>query len=343
MKYALNSLKIKMEKIKRNLKASLAEETWEKVRKIYLFRKFYRLASFELNHDHRNSIILAGSGRSGTTWIANIINYNNEYRLMFEPFHPDYSEIGPFIKEYPYIRVYNDDPLILALADDILAGRARSIWINKYNRKIFSSKRIIKAIYANLLLPWLHQRFSDIPMILLLRHPCAVALSRLRLGWWDPDRILDRYLGQKELAQDYLKDIPAIRYKEYSEFEKYIIIWCIENMVPLSQLGKDEIHIAFFENFCKRPEDEIRKLFTFLKKDVDTDIFRHLDRPSQVVHKRSAIIRGEDTAASWKKYVSQEQIEKALRILKIFGLDLIYSDFSFPDEQGLQDYMDAKL
>ena len=40
---------------------------------------------FEDNHDYRNTIVLAGSGRGGTTWIAEIINYANEYRFIFEP------------------------------------------------------------------------------------------------------------------------------------------------------------------------------------------------------------------------------------------------------------------
>jgi hypothetical protein len=40
----------------------------------------------DLNNDFRNTIFLAGTGRSGTTWLSNIINYKNEYRYMFEPF-----------------------------------------------------------------------------------------------------------------------------------------------------------------------------------------------------------------------------------------------------------------
>ena len=34
-----------------------------------------------------NTIIVAGVGRSGTTLLAETINYDNKFRLMFEPFH----------------------------------------------------------------------------------------------------------------------------------------------------------------------------------------------------------------------------------------------------------------
>jgi len=36
--------------------------------------------------DHRKSIFLAGTGRSGGTWLSDILNQRNEYRLVFEPF-----------------------------------------------------------------------------------------------------------------------------------------------------------------------------------------------------------------------------------------------------------------
>ena len=35
-----------------------------------------------------DTIIVAGMGRSGTTWGVNIINHDNSYRVLFEPFSP---------------------------------------------------------------------------------------------------------------------------------------------------------------------------------------------------------------------------------------------------------------
>ena len=34
------------------------------------------------------TIFIAGIGRSGTTWVAETINYFNEFRILFEPFFP---------------------------------------------------------------------------------------------------------------------------------------------------------------------------------------------------------------------------------------------------------------
>lgn len=50
----------------------------------------------------KNTIIVAGSGRSGTTWLGDILNYKNNYRVLFEPFHKQKT------KEWnvPYLRTY---------------------------------------------------------------------------------------------------------------------------------------------------------------------------------------------------------------------------------------------
>ena len=37
--------------------------------------------------DWRRTVLLAGTGRSGTTWVEKVINHRNRFRVMFEPFH----------------------------------------------------------------------------------------------------------------------------------------------------------------------------------------------------------------------------------------------------------------
>ncbi len=59
-------------------------------------RRIYR----DTNHDAGSTILVAGTGRSGTTWLADIISEQFKSRLMFEPFHPvlvpEYAEFNYF-------------------------------------------------------------------------------------------------------------------------------------------------------------------------------------------------------------------------------------------------------
>jgi len=33
-------------------------------------------------------VFVSGSGRSGTSWLANLCNYRNDFRYLFEPLNP---------------------------------------------------------------------------------------------------------------------------------------------------------------------------------------------------------------------------------------------------------------
>src|SRR5690349_17714287 len=73
--------------------------------------------------DYRHTILLSSVSRSGSTFVSNIINYKNEYRIIFEPFKHDRVKIAaPFI--YPtYIDPSNTSESILIPINKILTGK----------------------------------------------------------------------------------------------------------------------------------------------------------------------------------------------------------------------------
>jgi hypothetical protein len=42
------------------------------------------------------------------------------------------------------------------------------------------------------------------------------------------------------------------------------VIWCVTNLVPLSQFPPDELALFFYEDRCLQPEREIPSLFRAL-------------------------------------------------------------------------------
>ena len=284
--------------------------------------------SIDCNSDLSKTIFLAGTGRSGTTWVSNIINYKNEYRYMFEPFNPLEVPICNNFKYRQYLRPGNQNSKYIDPSKAILSGKVRNRWIDRYNNKIFSTKRLIKDIRANLLLKWLSVNFPYIKIVLLLRHPCAIANSKLILHWGTH---LDEFLSQEELIEDFLNPfLPEIQ-KAQTTFEKHIFLWCIENYIPLMQFTEGNIHLTFYEYFCLEPNAEIKRLFNFLNKDFHESILTNLKKPSQVSRQGSAILTGKDLINSWKKNISRAQIKRAVEILEYFGLNKIYSEDSLPD------------
>lgn len=283
------------------------------------------------NNDYRTTVFLAGTGRSGTTWIANIINYKNAYRLMFEPFHSQKVGLVRHFRYRQYIRPENREKKFMRPAKAILSGKVRNTWVDILNRKLYVSRRLVKDIRSNHFLKWIKTNFPEIPIILLLRHPCAVAYSKLKLGW---ETHLDEFLAQDELVADYLDPFRSEIESAKTTYEKHIFMWCIENYVPLKQFSDGEIHLTFYENFCMHPEREVERLFSFLNENYTEDVFDTINLPSAFTRKGSAIRVGESLIESWKKHLSHHQVRRGMEILSIFGLQNFYSDDALPLVNG---------
>ena len=285
----------------------------------------------DLNRDYRNSIFLAGSGRSGTTWVSDIINYKNEYRYVFEPFHPEKVEICRHFSHKQYLRPEDRREEFVHPAQTILSGALRSRWADRFHSRFVSQRRLIKDIRANLMLGWIRANFPEMLMIFLLRHPCAVANSKIKLGW-KPD--INDLLSQKELVGDFLEPFEDEMRSAKTDFERHVFSWCVENYVPLAQLEHGEVHLAFYENLSENPKGEVGRLFAFMGKDFDESIFERMKKPSLLSREGSAVLSGERLADSWRKHVTTAQLERTIEILGLFGLDAVYSEKPMPDTGG---------
>ena len=190
---------------------------------------------------------------------------------------------------------------------------------------------MIKDIRANLMLGWIHANFPEMPIVFLLRHPCAVANSKIKLGW-KPD--INDLLSQKDLVGDFLEPFEDEMRSAKTDFERHVFSWCVENYVPLAQLKRGEVYLAFYENLSENPKDEVGRLFAFMGKDFDESILERMKKPSLLSREGSAVVSGERLADNWRKHVTTAQLERTIEILGLFGLDAVYSEKPMPDTGG---------
>jgi CheY-like chemotaxis protein len=103
------------------------------------------------------------------------------------------------------------------------------------------------------------------------------------------------------------------------------------------------MHVVFFENLVQQPQSEVRRLFSYLGKSMDGLDLGKLKIPSLTARRAtSAVWTGDDRVASWKNKVSDEQRRRALEILKLFGLDCIYTDAPMPRMEGALEIMKGR-
>lgn len=303
-------------------------------------RKLYRHAVQEVasrfyvnpEADLRKSILVAGTARSGTTWLGDIIASQVPSRVLFEPFNPDLVPEYRGFQYFQYMRPGEENPEFRIFARKVFTGEIRNRWIDRQNERIFSRYRLIKEIRINLALKWLHDNFPEVPILLLLRHPCAVVSSRLDLGW-ATDRDIEPFLNQSDLVTDHLEPYLDLIKNARTDEEKHAIIWSVSNLVPLKQFKSGGIKVVYYEYLCTQPEDELPAIFSSIGQMYRDSKNDALGRPSQTTRVTSAIVHGTDKISSWRRSLSDPQIENILRIVKAFGLDYLYGDSLLPLSQ----------
>ena len=221
----------------------------------------------DLRHDIRDTIVVVATGRSGSTWVAEIVNRHNEYRLVFEPFRGDRVR-----KARPFRRGHYIDPLdqqhpLARTIDELLAGRVRSWWTDRPNNRRIATRRIVKEIRITNLVPWIHARHPGLRIVYAVRDPVAVATSWLELAWPDD---LDELLSQEALLAcfpDARAEIDRVAGRA-DPFERNVLRWCLENAIPL-KADLPGVHRVRYEALRDEPARELPRLFAYLGADAE--------------------------------------------------------------------------
>lgn len=86
------------------------------------------------------------------------------------------------------------------------------------------------------------------------------------------------------------------------------------------------MHVVFYEYLCLEPRNGIDRLFSFLGKTYDPEVFRVINKSSPLARKESAVRTSSSVIDEWRKHVTEGQLERAIDILRVFGLDKVYSE-----------------
>jgi hypothetical protein len=221
------------------------------------------------------------------------------------------------------MRPEDRDEELHAFCERVFTGQIRNPWIDSTVEVLRPKARIVKDIRANLLLKWINHQFPNLPLILLLRHPCAVVLSRMELGW-ATDQDLSCMTSQNKLAEDFLKDKEHLIKEAQFEEEKHAIIWCIHYAIPLAQFNNDQINIVKYENFISNTPYYLKLLLESVGWHYDESLISNYERPSRTSSRSTALEGAIVTSCRWKRDLSTHQIDRIMNVVNAFGLDHLY-------------------
>ena len=291
-------------------------------------RRLGERASFAFSEppDPSTAILLASSGRSGSTWLGDMLAATPGTQQIFEPLDPRNSAVYRQLMAWPpgltpsafkrhYLRPDADAPEWAAFWGDVLRGRVRT-YLTDYTRTSFFPRRfLVKTIRANMMLGFVADRFHP-RVILLARHPAAVINSmfyRVKATW--PADVQD-ILSQDELVADHLhpwmNELGSVR----DGFEALAAWWAVENRVALAQLSGREHYLIFYEHLALRPREEMAKLLRWLGVDENAVPEALLHRYSRMTSVRQRESGEEDVMArlgAWRRELSSEEQRVALK------------------------------
>ncbi|PKN13216.1 MAG: hypothetical protein CVU69_02630 [Deltaproteobacteria bacterium HGW-Deltaproteobacteria-4] len=278
-------------------------------------------------------IIVAGSGRSGTTWLGNVIA-GDDHRIIFEPF--DYRRTPEFsgLTLRPYFRPNEKYPQWGSTIEKILRGEVSSDWVDQDLPRLNTSAPlrglVIKEIRANGMLGWLQNNYSC-KIVFLLRHPCAVVASRMSLGW---DAGIDEVVTQGEFIEDYLTEYAEVIAGADTPAKRHAVMWCIENLVPLRQLPGTGCCTLYYEDLAAKTQSEVVRVLDFLELPLTESrkaAMQELSRTS-----RNGVIRSAGSLlGGWREQLSAEDLSGVGEIVKAFGIDVYATDSLLPVRKPL--------
>jgi hypothetical protein len=290
---------------------------------------------------------LAGSGRSGTTWLGQVLAAPRGNALMFEPLRfwlerspPDLTPPILGATERPYFRPDAQVPSWERHVDRILRGsgftrrsllsatrsddRPRALW------RVLTGKRLlIKEIRSNLMVGWLARTF-DLRVVLLLRHPCATVASQASLGWGTKRKVIEALLEQPELVQDHLED--DLERLDSGTLDTTVARlaarWAVENRVALAMAASDDrILPVAYEDLLVRPRPELERIFSFLGWEPTQPDWRRI--LSNAAATSGAGVSVAERLRNWRAKLAPHEAASVLDVVRSLGIDL-YDEGELP-------------
>jgi len=237
--------------------------------------------------------LIAGSGRSGTTWVQDALATANGLRPIFEPLHPGVSPIG---ERFAFRALSPDEshPELLRFLEEVCFRQSHALW-TRYRRQrrwLFPPRErfstftdatrvyrtwkmflkdipwltrlargqvpIVKCIRANLMLGWLVRQFGC-SAVLIVRHPGAVAESKLQ-GSWNVPKVLDAFRKDSNFDELTGGRYRSLLNRDPTGLEGMAALWVIENQYAIEHAARDGVTVTFYECLTSKPEHEWQRI-----------------------------------------------------------------------------------
>jgi hypothetical protein len=298
-------------------------------------------------HRHNKSlpdIYIFSLPRSGSTLLAEILNTDPETKTASESFAMNKDNMH-------ILRKYFKEAFLSERYTDISSYEFRSMisyfsalsegktwnayyWSDLLTRhhQLHTSRTLFKTHKMTYHFDDLMRHFENDFGIYLMRHPIAVSLSRIRMGW---STYIEQYKHALKLtgfiSNELIQTIETIQ-NEGTALEKQVLSWCLENAVYLNnKLQKtmpENVITVFYEDLILNPKKTLLTICSRTRLEFHPDMLKMIARPSSGIIHSQKDVKKEILARNnlylvnrWKQEVDGHSLLRIESMLHKFGYD----------------------
>ena len=234
-------------------------------------------------------IVVLSFGRSGSTWISDIISKALGGLLLFEPLHP---ESCSFSEEICYSNASDTgqsaqlEPLLNAILDK----QDRNRWLLRnhlfspleevspaFVNMVWDECNVLgfKEIRATFLTDWLIEHLNA-RIVYLVRHPYAVIASlHRRKNFWNEFGFEQhwRFFQQRVLLnpshQTLLQPYAFIIDSAQTQTARETVMWAVSHKIASTTLQRHDLPTFYYEDFYRNPFPTTRSVLNYLGYEAD--------------------------------------------------------------------------
>lgn len=287
---------------------------------------------------------IVSAPRSGSTWLLELVLSQPGFKPCNEPFNlrkpavvrrlglSDWGQLNDSV-HLPTIKAYLE-----SFVDNRYSAAFKGLRPGLPHHRFVTSRIAFKILFAlEHRLDWLAETLNA-RLVLLIRHPLPVALSRTTLprldAFFESEYRRCLSAGQLRLAEEVMR--------RGDPLDRAVLDWCLQYAVPLERF-RDRFLLLTYEQLVLRPDPALDALAEHLVLDDVERMRARISRPSGSVSKSSAetvgFLQGRKNnddrqwlIDKWRPRVSQDREQSLMRFVNDFGIDVYRSGDSAPAE-----------
>lgn len=277
----------------------------------------------------RDALYLLSLPRAGSTWVGRLLARHPALHYHFEPLNPDYS---PLSRSYLCFRWdENAEPKVTRYFRQVADGNLLS-WMSFLYQPPFryftAQGLLVKEVYTLFALSLLMKHQPNI--LLLVRHPCAIAWSHFSRGDTPDLHPVQREMEKSGLAPALAESLHLGLASPQGTDPLFVLglYWEAAYRLAVDHQLHEQGTVLVYEQLVADPEQEWTRLLDALQLEPCPTLLRQLKASMSSSNQGYTRRDAQAAAQAWEKNLSNAQVDLVMQGVRFLGgaaFDTFYS------------------